>query len=492
MAATMKGELVADAADDKPGSKCLAMEQLVVQSQSADSDAFNHDDQPMYGLYRRRFVGLVAMILLNIGAAAGWPWFGPISNETAARFGITLNQVTWLGNIVALIYLPVALVLPEFIQRIGFRNSCFVGALSLILSSWIRYAATADGLSPNEAYALLMFGQLFTSIAQPIFQVLGPKYSETWFDLKGRTTATMIIAVSNPIGGAIGQLLSPISDPATSVLILGILQTAVAPMVFLIQDKPPKPPTFAASHDTPSIITLLRVWAGLAPLERDCNRAGRADPYMTWRERIDFLIVVLVFGVLVAATNAWAILTSQYLEPQGYSSDTAGLMGACLLLTGLVAAIVTSPLFDRVFTHHLALTAKILVPSTAAAWLSLIWAIKPHDTGGLYAIMTIIGVTSLPMLPVALELGCELTRNAEGSSAIMWFMANLLGFVFIISEDALRAGPDADPPLNMHRATIFNGVFIFVTSALVLLLKGRQRRRQADETQGREQGPTSA
>ena len=49
-------------------------------------------------------------------------------------------------------------------------------------------------------------------------------------------------------------------------------------------------------------------------------------------------------------------------------------MGACLLLTGLVAAIVTSPLFDRVFTHHLALTAKILVPSTAAAWLSLIWA----------------------------------------------------------------------------------------------------------------------
>ena len=152
----------------------------------------------------------------------------------------------------------------------------------------------------------------------------------------------MVIAVSNPIGGAIGQLLSPISDPATSVrasplplsgaythlhpfqvLILGILQSAVAPMVFLIQDKPPKPPStliqcsprpedsltlpslshsaFAASHDTPSIITLLRVWVGLAPLERDCNRAGRADPYMTWRERMDFVIVVLVFGVLVAA-----------------------------------------------------------------------------------------------------------------------------------------------------------------------------------------------
>jgi hypothetical protein len=37
--------------------------------------------------------------------------------------------------------------------------------------------------------------QLFSAISQPAFQVLGPKYSEMWFDLKGRTTATMVIAV---------------------------------------------------------------------------------------------------------------------------------------------------------------------------------------------------------------------------------------------------------------------------------------------------------
>lgn len=453
-------------------------------SSSSDEYFINRSDPATYRLYRRRFVGLLGMILLNVGAAAGWPWFGPISNEMAQDFGLTLNQVNWLGNIVALIYLPVALVLPEFIQRIGFRNSCYFGALCLILSSWIRYAATADGLSANSAYALLMFGQLFTSIAQPIFQVLGPKYSETWFDLGGRTTATMIVAVSNPIGGAIGQLLSPIADSKTSILILGILQSATAPMVFLIQEKPPKPPTYSASHETPSIVSLLRVWVGLSPLKRDRNRAQRPDPYMTWRERIDFGIVVLVFGVLVAATNAWAILTSQYLEPQGYSSDTAGLMGACLLLTGLVAAIITAPLFDRVFTHHLSITTKVLVPCTAAGWLALIWAIKPGNTGGLYAIMTIIGVTSLPMLPIALELGCELTRNAEGSSAIMWFTANLFGVIFILSEGALRAGPDASPPLNMKQATIFNGVFIFVTSAFVMALKGDQRRRHADEVGG--------
>jgi hypothetical protein len=39
------------------------------------------------------------------------------------------------------------------------------------------------------------FSQFFAAVAQPVFQVLGPAYSEAWFDLKGRTTATMIIAI---------------------------------------------------------------------------------------------------------------------------------------------------------------------------------------------------------------------------------------------------------------------------------------------------------
>lgn len=58
----------------------------------------------------------------------------------------------------------------------------------------------------------------------------------------------------------------------------------------------------------------------------------------------------------------------------GYSADEAGFMGACLLLSGMVAAIVTAPLFDRVFTYHLAATSKILVPIVAVGWFTLIWA----------------------------------------------------------------------------------------------------------------------
>jgi hypothetical protein len=158
----------------------------------------------------------------------------------------------------------------------------------------------------------------------------------------------------------------------------------------------------------------------------------------------------------------------------------SGLFGATLLLSGILACVVTAPLFDRVLTHHLGITLKTLVPIVAGAWLSLIWAgecdsinlvdtvclrisgtyqriadlaqrgylswsindhvrsprsptiaittlelispfsVKPNNTGGLFAIMIIIGTCSVTMLPVGLELGVELTRNADGSSAIMW------------------------------------------------------------------------
>jgi hypothetical protein len=47
--------------------------------------------------------------------------------------------------------------------------------------------------------------------------------------------------------------------------------------------------------------------------------------------------------------------------------------GGVLIVSGIIAAVVTAPLFDRVFTKHLGLVAKLLVPVLAIAWLSLIW-----------------------------------------------------------------------------------------------------------------------
>ena len=48
--------------------------------------------------------------------------------------------------------------------------------------------------------------------------------------------------------------------------------------------------------------------------------------------------------------------------------------------------------------------------------------------------MAIIGAASLTLLPVALELAVELTRNANASSAMLWASSNLIGVIFVLGE----------------------------------------------------------
>jgi FLVCR family MFS transporter 7 len=139
--------------------------------------------------------------------------------------------VNWLGNIISCVYLPTAVLTPIITKRYGLKRcvcsvsfyavyllislaQCDIASALILLSAWIRYAGTSRSLSKGGAYSLIIIGQVgnksqdsllhfsyflflqaLAAISQPVYQILAPKYSERWFDLKGRTTATMIISI---------------------------------------------------------------------------------------------------------------------------------------------------------------------------------------------------------------------------------------------------------------------------------------------------------
>ncbi|KAI0085553.1 major facilitator superfamily domain-containing protein [Irpex rosettiformis] len=461
-----------DQKNDKTGLQDIKLCSRSVETQPETPESVK---EPLnYRLYRRRFVGLLALVVLNIVGGFSSVWFGSITGNTATEFGFTAGQVNWLSNVLNLVYLPASVAATFICKKWGVCTTCYIGSVFLVISAWVRYAGTARSISTNASLCLLMLGQLAAGIAQPAFQVIGPFYSETWFGLKSRTTVTMIIGVANPFGTGISQIISPLAGSVrTSILVLGIVSTVATPFSLLMSEVPPTPPTHSATQRKPSFLSLMRALTGREP---ETKRT-----YMTLRERLDFLIITLIFGVFVGVVTSFSILTSQDFEPYGYSSDTAGFFGATLFLVGLLMAGITSPIFDRVLTRHLALTCKVFCPLLGILWLCMIWAVKPHNTGALYAIMAIIGGLSLPILPAALELAVEVTRNADASSAILWSAGNLITVIFVLSENALRAGPEANPPFNMHRAIIFEGVFALSSSVMVFALQGKQTRRELDE-----------
>ncbi|KAG9092784.1 hypothetical protein FRC07_011589, partial [Ceratobasidium sp. 392] len=232
---------------------------------------------------------------------------------------------------------------------------------------------------------------------------------------------------------------------------------------------------FAGSHPSPPAAQVFRAFFGNA-------RPGEA--VMSRRERLDMAINTILFGVLVAAFDAFSILINQIFAPYGYSSDASGIFGGVLILAGIVGAAVFAPVFDRYLTHHLALAAKILVPILAGSYIGLIWdgrSFRANNDAGIFVLMVVLGVSSFTLLPIALEIGCEVTRSAETSSAVLWFAGNLLSVVFVLSMDALRDdSPTANPPSNMRKALIFQACFVAVAALSVIALKGQQTRREMD------------
>ena len=94
-------------------------------------------------------------------------------------FGFTLDDVNWLGNIIACVYLPSAILTPIITKRYGIRNTvcplshiprcnltffiqCHLATFSLLLSAWVRYAGTGRSLPKHGAYALVIIGQVRT------------------------------------------------------------------------------------------------------------------------------------------------------------------------------------------------------------------------------------------------------------------------------------------------------------------------------------------
>ncbi|KAL8291247.1 hypothetical protein RQP46_002225 [Phenoliferia psychrophenolica] len=441
-----------------------------------------------YRLYRRRFAGCFALVVFNTVCAMNWVLFSAIAIDTGKHFGISLTRVNWLANIVCGMYLLAAPFTPFLVHRISIRGVAGIAAALLLLGSWMRYAATASYFNdrPGGAYGLLFMGSLLIGIAQCWFQIVPPAYSELWFNQRGRTTSTMIMAIANPFGGAIGDLIAPVvvtnpSDLPSLLLIIAIVSTAVFPLVTLIGRRPRTPPTRSAeAREVRNKSDGLKTAKALVGVGDGGIEGGSG---IGWRERSDFWLIALIFTVLIGFFDAFLTLTNQIFEPEGYSSDVAGYIGACVIVSGIFGAAITAPLFDRYFHFRLALAGKILTPVIGVSFLALIWAVKPHDLPGIFVLAVLLGVSSFTMLPVALELAAEVVWEVASpatTSAILYFFGNGFSVVTVVGMNALQADSSASPPNHMHKALIFQGVFVFVTSLTIFGLRGIQARKQVD------------
>ena len=235
---------------------------------------------------------------------------------------------------------------------------------------------------------------------------------------------------------------------------------------FFIPVSPPSPPSASSAISKTPISTSLR----------------------TMLRTPSFYLVFFTFGIYTGFFNAFTSLLNQILYPYGYTEDEAGICGAVLIVVGLVACAITSPIADK--THAYLLGIKILCPILSAAYLAMIWAPQTRSIAAPYVLSAVLGACSFSLLPIALEYLVEISFPAspEVSSTICWVGGQVFGGIFIVVMNELKDGRPVDleqvqkagrgqaakggdrPPGHMFWALVFQAVVCALVLPLPLML----------------------
>lgn len=133
----------------------------------------------------------------------------------------------------------------------------------------------------------------------------------------------------------------------------------------------------------------------------------------------NFLLLMSGFAIATGAVWALLLLEQQLVAPCGYSDETAGILGAALLGTGVVCAFAVGGVMER--TKEYVLLQKGNMVLYALAVVGLYASNRPGNTVGLFVAWCSLGAVLEPLMPLTLEHAAEMSYPlpADSSTALL-------------------------------------------------------------------------
>ncbi|VDK54473.1 unnamed protein product [Anisakis simplex] len=203
-------------------------------------------------LYRRRWIVLAVVALLNNSNTMSWIAFASIANHVNAFYG-NEHAANWFSLIYIVCTIPVGAVAMWLGSRFGLRTAILISACANALGAIIRFCSSFSPL--DIRFAVGMIGQALAASAYPFIMFLPTKVAATWFSENERALATTIGVMSNPLGVLLANIISPqVVQKAADVPMVNAI-TLVSPIitcliaVFCVKSSEPKiPPSLSASQ----------------------------------------------------------------------------------------------------------------------------------------------------------------------------------------------------------------------------------------------------
>lgn len=383
---------------------------------------------------------LMLLLFSALSFSNGFQWV--VIASVAATLQAFFATTAFLINLQSMLFMIVFLACPltaAITERRGLRFTIVAAAFFNALGA----ACRAVGGVNATLFPLVTFGTFLASVAQLGILAAPGLIAQRFFSAGWRPVATASAALANQLGVAVAFIATPFfvkqgSDFVrfqTGVSIVYALLLVVLWFVFV--EEPLEPPSASeqlrrarkdATHA--GLLTL-----GSAPNEPPVSpRSTRGSLKLLFRN-LHFMLSASSFGLTTGVFYAWGTVIVQLTALFGISEADASLQGFAMIAVGLLGAVAVAIVLPRKKrSHGLLLKSSLWLGAAStgywAAALILKWSI-----GHQYVAVSLFGVAMTAILPVAIELGTEVSHpvNSDLSAGIQLVAAQVFGIVLIVA-----------------------------------------------------------
>src|SRR5579859_1356310 len=370
--------------------------------------------QPVFKVYRERWVILLTFMLVAAFNQLLWITFAPITSIAAGYYHVSDLSIGLLSLSFLIAYLVVSIPASWLIDTYGFRVAVGLGAALTGVFGLMR------GLVASN-YSLVLVAQIGIAIGQPLILNALTKVAARWFPLGERATASGLGSLAIYVGILFGLALTPVltlQAGLSATLLLygaGALVAAVA-FLALARERPPTPP---------------------GPPEQE-ERALMLDGLNQAIRQRDFQLLMLVFFIGLGVFNSVTTWIEDIVRPRGFSATLAGTAGGVMIAGGVIGALILPAISDCYRRR-----VPFILLALAGAIPGLLGITFATSTGLLLVSAFVLGFFLLSSGPIGFQYGAEIARpTPEGTSTgLLLLMGQVSGILFIFGMDAFRSGP---------------------------------------------------
>uniref|UniRef100_A0A8R1I4A6 MFS domain-containing protein n=1 Tax=Caenorhabditis japonica TaxID=281687 RepID=A0A8R1I4A6_CAEJA len=379
-------------------------------------------------VYKRRWIVLIAVALLNNTNTMSWISYAPSGNYVNSFYGD--GSAAWLSVIYMLCTIPVGVFAMWAGGEWGLRTAVLIAGWANGIGAVIRVISSLDFMPQEYRFATCLTGQAIAAVAYPFIMFLPTKVAGSWFPDTQRAIATTVGVMSNPLGVLMANLISPrIVQAPEHVIWLNVFTcvpslVAMALATFGVNRSVPKiPPTISASKPQMDFVSGMK----------SCFSSKQ------------YIILLIVMGGGIGMFNCLYTVMMELLCPSGYSNTFSGICAALMIIGGVFGAAASGIFVDRTKLYEQTLKLSLTV---AVAFGVIFLQLTLHQGQSvLIAIMCLLfGVLGLASYPVGLELASECTFPvSEATSTGLIVLSGQIQsviYVFIMKKFARALQPE--------------------------------------------------